>query len=497
MPQPYSAPQLLWEIDVAAVVAILALIASVLFFALAEARNSRTRFLENFGRIYERTFSLRQKLSSLTQKQDNEDFFYELDRIWTNEVLREEVLDYLTEMENFFFLVVGHFSVQRSLERLMSLPLYERLLFFYGFIIKHRQETNNHRFFLNYEKALEIISNMNKIKQVTVDDFPRCYIGIRSSDHQRDNGYFQSDICIFSEETDSTIYPCRPNQNTPNKDIIPYFVSQAERIKKKSPRTRFAFYNGKMAYSFPKEFHDNFIALNSPELLQMLNNKVEMKRWLAEHHIPVLPYETFLGQELSLEKLQARFGTAGSCVIQSGAGGGGVGTYLVYMDQPTSFPTLQPLQRYLVSAYETHSVSVNTHVFIAAKQTVLTPGSLQLIVRSQGQLCYRGADYIAFRQLPVACREKIRELSLQIANRLREAGYRGVAGLDFLVNDRQEVYCMEINPRYQASTSLLDLYLNDHAQSSLLAGSVFELNEQAFANRMVTTLSFDDAIDFS
>lgn len=485
------------SIDYAVVVAILALISSILFFALADARNSRTRFLDNFGRIYEKTFSLRNKLSAFTKEEDNEEFFYEIDRIWLNEKLREEVLDYLTELENFFFLVVGHRYVQKSLERLMSLPLYERLLFFYGFILKHRQETKNQRFFLNYEKALLIISKMKKIRSVISSDAPKCYIGVRSSDRQKDGGYFQSDICIFADSTESSAFHPRPNQNTPNTEVIPHLVKQAEDLAEKSPEIKFAFYNGKMAYCFPPKLHDKIICLNLKPLLQMLNDKVEMKRWLSEHNIPILPYETFLGKELSRATLRSHFSHAESVVVQSASGGGGIGTYILSVDDAKPLPELQPLRSYLVSHYVRKSISVNTHVFIGAKQTVLSPGSVQLIVLDQGQLCYRGADFITFRQLPADCRNRVRELSLQIANRLRERGYRGVAGLDFLVTGPKDVYCMEVNPRYQASTSLLNLYLSESARTPLVASSVFELNEQAFANRMATTLSFDDEINYS
>lgn len=488
---------MIWQI-VTALAAVLALVVSVLIAGLSAARESHVRFIDNFDRLYTKTFSLRGRLTSIVRELDGEEFFYEADRIWHCEVLRDEILDYLTEMENFFFLVVGHRSVYRSFEKLMSLALYQRLSVFYGFILRQRRETNNPELFSNYEKALKEIGNMKKIKQQLPVRPQKCYIGIRSSDRMYDGGYFQSDISIFSEDAGPEIFPVRPNQNRANKYVVPYMTGQLNRIVAQTPECRFAFYNGTMAYDLPPELHRYFICLNSRELLQWLNSKPDVKRWFADCGLPILPYETFLGQEITLDMLKRRFPQAEQYVIQSNYGGGGIGTFFVTADHFDEVRSqLQPLRQYLVSAYAKYGISVNTHVFISDKQTVLSPGSIQIIEQEQNQLCYRGADFIAFRALPATCRDQVRTLSLKIANRLRERGYRGVAGLDFIVTKEQKIYCMEINPRFQASSVPLDMYLQHHKAGTNTADSVFALNEQAFSNRMSTTLCFDDIVDYS
>lgn len=326
----------------------------------------------------------------------------------------------------------------------------------------------------------------------------KCYVGIRSSDRMYDGGYFQSDISIFSEVAGPEIFPTRPNQNKANKHIMPYITDQIHQIASRTPECRFAFYNGTMAYNLPSDLQQHFICLNSRELLQWMNSKPDVKRWLSGCGFPVLPYETFLGQEITADMLKQRFPQAEQYVIQSSYGGGGIGTFLASNDHfDEVWSQLQPLRQYLISAYVKYGVSVNTHVFISEQQTVLSPGSVQIIELEQGQLCYRGADFIAFRTLSDTCQERVRILSLKIANRLREHGYLGVAGLDFFVTREQEVYCMEINPRFQASSVLLDMYLQQHNAGVNTADSVFALNEQAFANQVATTLCFDDIIDYS
>ena len=486
-----------WE-GIASIAAMLALIATVLIFILSSTREARTRLIDNFNSMYQKTFALRTELNLISQSVSNEDFYYELDRILHCNDVQDKVLDYLTEMEDFFFLVIGHRSVFRSFEKLMSLPLYQRLTTLYGFIIRRRQQTNNTKFFSNYEKALVKIGQMNKIKKQLPKSSNYHYVGIRSSDRMYDHSYFQSDITIFSEAADTRVFPIRPNQNKSNKNVFPYFIERINTLIKKNSSCRFMFYNGTMAYGLPQELQKYFICLNPRELLNYFNDKPEVKRWFSSHKLPILPYETFCGQEIKWETLQQHFPNTDRYVIQSSSGGGGIGTFMVSESNFEAVRSiLQPFRQYVVSAYIEHSISVNTHIFLSDKQTILSPGSVQIVEYEENQLCYRGADFIAFRTLPVSCREQVRELSLRIANRLREYGYRGIAGIDFLISKDQAVYCMEVNPRFQASTPLIDLFLQEQPSSRNMAHSVYELNEQAFFNQMISTLCFDDEINYS
>ena len=108
-----------WQV-ITALATVLAVIISILIAMITIARESHTRFTDNFNILYQKTFSLRTQLTSIIQKQEEEEFFYETDRIISCQAAHDRVLDYLTEMENFFFLVVDHRSVYRSFEKLIS-----------------------------------------------------------------------------------------------------------------------------------------------------------------------------------------------------------------------------------------------------------------------------------------------------------------------------------------------------------------------------------------
>ena len=486
------------KIDMDAIIAIMALLVTIIISAVSAAREAHIRFIDKFNTFYQKTFALRNELSTILKKNSTEEFYYEIDRIWHCEDVKDKVLDYLTETEDFLFLVVGHRSVYRSFEKLMSPALYRRLSMFYGFIIRLRQECNNQKLFLNYEKALMRIKHMKKIRNQNSNLKNKCYIGIRSSDRMYDSGYFRKDITIFSNEVGDKDFPIRPNQNKFNKYVLPYITERIKVLIAQNDSFRFMFYNSAMAYMLPLELQKYFICLNPRELITIFNNKPELKRWFAHHSLPTIPYETFLVQEITLETLHKHFPLTERYVIQSSHGGGGIGTFLVSRDNFESISSiLQPFRQYLVSPYIEKSISVNTHVFVADKQTILSPGSVQIVECEENQLCYRGADFIAFRTLSDHCRDQVRELSLKIGNHLRETGYHGIAGLDFIVTNDEKIFCVEINPRFQASTILLDLFLEKHTAGSNMAHSVFELNEQAFNNQMFSTLCFDDVVNYS
>ena len=71
--------------------------------------------------------------------------------------------------------------------------------------------------------------------------------------------------------------------------------------------------------------------------------------------------------------------------------------------------------------------------------------------------------------------EKIIDNSNKIGTRLRELGYRGVCGIDYLVY-KNDVLFLEVNPRFQASTFLLNELLQKENYPSIQ-----ELNILAFS----------------
>lgn len=343
------------------------------------------------------------------------------------------------------------------------------------------------------------MDDMKKIEQLRRKQERKCYIGIRESDIYYASDYFTDNICLFSSHPETEPFSVRLNQNIGRKEMFLSYLEHAEMIQEKDPDSKFVFYNQATAYNYPEIIRSHAICLNPHELIAFFNNKITMKKWFAEQGIPVIPYETFLGSDICLKTLTSHFPNCEAFVIQRCHGGGGIGTFRADVKHFAEITAcLEPSLQYIVSPY-LNSVSANTHVFVAENQTVLSPGSIQIVELRENQLCYRGGDFIAFRNLSAEVRERIKNLSFLIANLLRNKNYRGIAGIDFIIDEQENVYCAEINPRFQASTLLLDKYLKNHHSSGckLEATSTFELNEMAFKGEMITTLSYNDCIDYS
>ena len=123
---------------------------------------------------------------------------------------------------------------------------------------------------------------------------------------------------------------------------------------------------------------------------------------------------------------------------------------------------------YSVSPYLEMSVSVNIHLAIYERDTICFAPSLQLIDTSEYRLEYCGSDYSAFNLLSDLTKQRIFEESKAVGKRLSAFGYRGICGIDFIVSNDLVYFC-EINPRFQASSALLNQNLEQCGFASLQA----------------------------
>ncbi len=490
---------LLSNSQVGAVTVIISLVVGIIpliVFLFTGFRENKLKMIESFNLIYNKTFSLRKDISIICSKQYSiKDFYYETDLIFDCPDVKDYVLDYLTIMEDLFYYALRHKRLNHIFKKLMSYALYSRLVMFYGFILKLRKINNDPDMFPNYVSVIKKIEKLKKIKRYIGTHKKIYYIGIRESDISYSSNFFDGCFAMFSKG--GADYKVRPNQNKPCHEFFPY-LEKTYRKTSIGESNKYMTYNATIAYGLSPNLQDKFVCLNDDALLASINDKSTCKTWLHRNRIPIIDFETMLGQTI-MSKGDSLFGEDRTFVLQSNNGGGGIGTFIVSKKNFNDVkPILNPLKKYMLSRYIDCSISVNTHIFISEKQTVLSPASIQIIEQHDNQLCYRGADYIAFENVSLKSKSKIKELSLQIATMLRERGYRGIAGIDFIISPTEDVYCSEINPRFQASSILLDKFISYIGKDNkILAHSIYELNEQAFNNNMKTTLDFDDKIPYS
>lgn len=289
---------------------------------------------------------------------------------------------------------------------------------------------------------------------------PLYWIGIRSSELRDTQGLFAGAITMFGpgENGDWSFERERQTRHDYNQDSAEWedFVAHSAReILQREPDSRFMLYAPEETLYYGEAVSRRAVCQNSQPLLDLLENKFQTRQWLSDH-VPILPYKIQRGETLSYASMLGDFPGAKRFVVQASFSCGGSGTWLVTeQNQAQILHRLDPEAPYAVSAYQEHSISPNIHMVIYDQEILLLPPSIQLVEAGEEGFSYKGADFPLYRSLSSRFDTRLKLYARQIGNVLRRAGYRGVCGIDFLIVD-DEIYLMEINPRFQSSTFLLN-----------------------------------------
>jgi len=299
------------------------------------------------------------------------------------------------------------------------------------------------------------------------------WVGIRQSDIAFDN-IFDSSTTIFGNNIKNRNYSStkRINHNEYNEGINDFFHDSLLETITKNPKTTFMFYDPMNAYKSSDGVAEKTCCLNEFQLLSFLSEKIKVRSWLAAYCESV-PSITLPANECSVQNIKKFFPEYDSFIVQNNISSGGFGTYLLSDNTPNIKNNSS--EKYLVSPYFTPSYSINIHAILYEKATLNFPGSIQLILPdSANRMVYRGADFGAFASLSDDIKEQVTTAADSIIKQLRRSGYKGIVGIDFIAYNNI-VYFLEINPRFQASTALLN-------QALLNASfpSIYELNLESF-----------------
>lgn len=229
------------------------------------------------------------------------------------------------------------------------------------------------------------------------------------------------------------------------------------------------FYSQQLFYSLEQiwpAIKKHVIYVNTKDILDILNNKIHLRLWMSDKtNVP--NYVTCYGNEFSYSHIHKLFPNINQFVVQEAVSAGGNGTYLCSLDNISNISMhLYNDKLYLISPFIENSVSVNLHLFIGQNKIIIFPGSIQIIETIKDKMVYRGADFIAYRFLSELQKNSVKTEAKKIAMHIKELGFRGICGLDFLVTER-EIYFIEANPRYQASSSILNYGLTQKGLPSL------------------------------
>lgn len=210
------------------------------------------------------------------------------------------------------------------------------------------------------------------------------------------------------------------------------------------------------------------VCLNNLDLLKTLNNKF-LTRKLLKDIVPMLKYHMVKGSDF---KYNDFCNLGQELVVQLPVGSGGSKTFFCNQENFKQVETmLLKDEMYSVSTYERNNIPYNIHCLIGKEQIEILPPSQQEL-EIIDKIEYIGSNYDI--NIPNEIKDKIINYSYCICKKLQSIGYLGVLGIDYIYANN-ELYFMEVNPRFQGSTRQLDKLL---IESNL--PSIFEYNYNFF-----------------
>lgn len=308
------------------------------------------------------------------------------------------------------------------------------------------------------------------------------WIGVRESEIFDTGNLFKGSICVFGSNIINNFsfekeFSWRFDCNMDHIEWIEYVNEKVSEIIKRDPYCQFMLYYPADYPYYNENVKNRVLYLNDMDIISLLENKIQSKLWLSDC-VPLLPFSLEIGRNINLDRLKSKFAQYTKFVIQAPSSCGGSGTWLFsHQSEDTIHNLLKKDEHYIVTPYMEHSVSVNVHSIIYEKESILLPPSVQIISTESFNFSYLGGDFFSYRDLPSALKSKVVSHANVISNKLRDKGYRGVCGIDFLVTET-DVYLMEINSRFQASTIMINKELTDNGFSL----SVQHLHKDAFEN---------------
>lgn len=306
----------------------------------------------------------------------------------------------------------------------------------------------------------------------------KIWIGRRESDILTSNTYyFDYSITYYgsNDEIHNFSYSTEFRTNAKyDKAFYEFVINCIDNIRSKVTDFELYFYNGLLGRKLEQirpPLKSHFKNCNNYNLLDWLNNKSFTRFWLA-NTVDVPPFTVLSKSECTYYNLKQKFGDYSDFVIQKNNSSGGNGTYHITSDNEKDIQKLlSPTEPYLVSPYLSNTISACCHVIIGKEKDIIFPIGCQYISTGTNTLNYMGTTFKSCNKNEYSYVYKFIE---NISRRLSKNGYRGICGYDFLIMD-QKTLLIEINPRYMASSYLINYALEQNQLPSL-----FELNDLAF-----------------
>ena len=287
------------------------------------------------------------------------------------------------------------------------------------------------------------------------------YAGQKESDCI-ETKYYKSITLFGSGENGNIALNKRDNFRYNHNNVIKndaimddFFITSLRKEIQNNPNIQFCYYNKQRVSHLPVDLQKYAVFQLSEELLDFLNDKHKSHKW-ASKLLNTLTYFYVSGEKINYNYCSKLFNSTGRFVIQAKESLGGGGTFLLSKsNEEKVLKNILPNEEYSISEYVENNIPINIHFLISNTNILLLPASIQVIDSSNDMLEYIGCDYAAYNDYIWNLHEEVVRQSMILLKELQKHGYRGVGGIDYICT-KDKVYFMEINARYQNSTSVLN-----------------------------------------
>lgn len=311
------------------------------------------------------------------------------------------------------------------------------------------------------------------------------WIGPRKSDINYSNMPFFMSV-TYNGDVDNTTHAFTNQINTRinqyNTDMwnLPQFLREELLPYIGNPDVQFMFYNPLQSYMLGEKYSSQTICCSPRHAIEIIRHKGKM-RSIAGEYINVVPFVYFKGNIFPQTDFNEK--TDGTYILQKVISSGGYETRKMSSDECIKYVAENsPEEEYILSPYLTNAVPINVHMVIFDEDCIVFPPSLQILQESHRHFIYIGADF--HTNFASNIYNEIINSSQKIANCMRNMGYRGVCGIDYMLTQKKLLF-LEVNARFQSSTFLLNRLLLEKQMPS-----VHKLNIMAFEHQKCPLDSF-------
>lgn len=320
-----------------------------------------------------------------------------------------------------------------------------------------------------------------------MDNLDLYYIGFNSNNAIANN--FKGTITLYPTlESGNMFFSDHYLEDTSSSLFLEkyrnFIIEQYNKIMLNNSNSKFMCFNKKIIDICNTIDGMKFVKTNSSELIDKLNDKNEIRK-IVSCIVPILDYNWY-SEKKDYNEIVKEVGTS-SFVLQGKTGAGGETTFLINnKEEYDRLCTANDL--YCVSNY-LKNVPLNVTCIIFDNDTICFQPSAQLIEISDNKFKYVGGDFVYPLTLDSQILEDLKQKSLEICSIINKIGYRGIMGIDYVLDKNNNLYFMEVNPRFQSSTFLINNALRDVGSDTVSHLHYKALNNECVKNLKISPIN--------